>query len=106
MVLAPAVIEMEEVIRQAVPARAGHPEVSAGNLIGTLVYFTLFNLGLIVFLTPMRVPHPTRVLDWPFLLLATWLGLNFLWRGRLGRIEGVFLLLAYAAYVGAHIILR
>src|SRR5215218_10652253 len=33
MVVTPAAIEIEEVIRQAVPAREGRPEVSAGNLV-------------------------------------------------------------------------
>jgi hypothetical protein len=34
----PTAIEIEEVFRQAVPAREGRPEVSAGNLVGTLLY--------------------------------------------------------------------
>jgi cation:H+ antiporter len=106
MVVAPAAIELEEVVRQAVPARAGHPEVSAGNMIGTLLYFSLFNLGIITLLTPIETPSLTRVLDWPFLVLATWLGLLFLWRGRLGRVEGGALLLAYAGYVALHVVLR
>src|SRR5581483_3178173 len=38
MVVTPAAIELEEVIRQAVPTREGRPEVSAGNLVGTLLY--------------------------------------------------------------------
>jgi cation:H+ antiporter len=39
MVVSPAAIEIEEVIRQTVPAREGRPEVSVGNLVGTLIYF-------------------------------------------------------------------
>ena len=54
MVLTPAAIEVEEVIRQAVPAREDRPEVSAGNLVGTLLYFLWFNLGLISLLVPVR----------------------------------------------------
>jgi hypothetical protein len=41
MVISPAVVESEEVIRQAVPARMGFANISAGNLIGTVLYFTL-----------------------------------------------------------------
>lgn len=106
MVVTPAAIELEEVIRQAVPARAGHPEVSAGNLLGTLLYFTLCNLGLIALLAPVRVPVLVRTLDWPFLVAATWLGLLFLWRGRIGRVEGTVLLAAYALYVALHFVFR
>ncbi len=55
MVIGPAVIEMEEVIRQAVPTREGRPEVAVGNLVGTLLYFLLFNVGLIALATPVEV---------------------------------------------------
>src|SRR5206468_12057586 len=56
MVISPAVIESEEVIRQAVPAKMGFSDIAAGNLIGTMLYFTLLNLGLITLLTPVAVP--------------------------------------------------
>lgn len=106
MVIAPAAIELEEVIRQAVPAREGHPEVSAGNLLGTLLYFTLFNLGVIALIAPVRVLPQTRTLDWPFLVLATWLAVFFLWRGGVGRLEGGILLVAYATYAVLHVVWR
>src|SRR5205807_5865549 len=98
MVVTPAAIELEEVIRQAVPARKGRPEVSAGNLVGTLLYFVLFNLGLIALLTPVAVDRRVQTLDWPALVAVTWLAALFLARGRVGRAEGAVLLLAYAVY--------
>jgi cation:H+ antiporter len=104
MVVTPAAIEFEEVIRQAVPTRAGHPEVSAGNLVGTLLYFVLFNLGLIALLTPVEVDSKVRWLDWPFLVGTTWLATALLAQGRVGRIGGAVLLLAYGAYVIAQVI--
>lgn len=106
MVVAPAAIELEEVIRQAVPTKEGRPDISAGNLVGTLLYFLLFNLGLIALLTPVQVAPLVRQLDWPFLIGATWLATVFLWRGRVGRLAGALLLLAYVAYIVLHIVLR
>lgn len=106
MVITPAAIEIDEVIHQAVPARAGHPEVSAGNLLGTLLYFTLFNLGVIALVAPVQVPSLVRRLDWPFLILATWLAVAFLWRGRLGRLQGALLIALYAVYVLLHLVSR
>jgi len=76
------------VIRQAVPARQGRPDVSAGNLAGTLIYFVLFNFGLITLLAPVSVASLTRWLDWPLLIGSTWLALIFLARGRVGRSQG------------------
>jgi cation:H+ antiporter len=106
MVATPAAIELEEVIRQAVPARQGRPDVSAGNLVGTVLYFVLFNLGLIALAAPVHVSSFTRTFDWPFLVASTWLATLFLWRGGVSRIQGAVLLALYAVYVGAHIFLR
>ena len=98
MVITPAAIEIEEVFRQAIPAREGRPEVSAGNLVGTLLYFVWFNLGLISLLAPVRVNPQVISFDWPFLVAVTWLATLFFARGRVGRVEGAALLLAYALY--------
>ncbi len=104
MVVTPAAVELEEVIRQAVPTREGHPEVSAGNLVGTMLYFALFNLGLIALLTPVPVDAQVRRFDWPALVIVTWLATAFLARGRVGRPEGAMLLAAYGVYVAAHVL--
>lgn len=106
MIVTPAAIEAEEVIRQAVPSRHGRHDVAAGNLIGTLLYFVLFNLGLIALAAPVDVPARVITLDWPFLIVVTWLATVFLWRGRVTRWQGVLLLAAYAGYITAHILLR
>jgi Ca2+/Na+ antiporter len=44
------------------------------------------------------------VLDWPFLVGATWLAIAFLSRGRLTRAQGAVLLLCYAGYIAASIV--
>jgi cation:H+ antiporter len=104
MVVTPAAIEIEEVFRQAVPTREGHPEVSAGNLVGTLLYFVLFNLGVIALAAPVAVDSTVRFLDWPFLVGISWLVTLFLARGQVGRREGAVLLGAYVAYVALHVV--
>lgn len=106
MIVTPAAIELEEVARQAIPSKRGRHDVSAGNLIGTLLYFVLFNLGIIALLTPVRVDPLITRLDWPLLILVTWIATVFLWRRRVGRVAGVLLLLAYVIYVVLHVVLR
>ena len=106
MIVTPAAIEAEEVIRQAVPAREGRPDVSAGNLVGTLLYFVLCNLGLIALIAPVDVEPSVVMLDWPFLVGTTWLATLFLWRGGVGRAQGALLLALYAGYAAAHLVLR
>jgi cation:H+ antiporter len=103
MVLTPAAIEVEEVIRQAIPARENRPEVSARNLVGTLLYFLWFNLGLISLLAPIRVNPQVITFDWPFLVAVTWLATLFFALGRVGRAEGAALLCAYARYVALRV---
>ena len=103
MVVTPAAIEIEEVIRQAVPAREGRPEVSAGNLVGTLLYFLWFNMGLISLFLPVRADPLVVRLDWPYLVGVTWLATLFFARGRVGRPEGALLVVLYAVYVALHI---
>jgi cation:H+ antiporter len=106
MVVTPAVIELEEIVRQAIPSKEGRHDVSAGNLVGTLLYFTLFNLGIIALLAPVRVDPLVRQLDWPFLVGVVLLAACFLWRGLVGRVAGACLLLAYVIYILLHVLLR
>ncbi len=106
MVITPAAIEAEEVVRQVVPARRGFAEVSAGNVIGTVLYFTLFNLGLIALLTPVSVSDRVRLVDWPFLVGAALLAAVFLLRGRVGRLEGLVLVTFGVGYAVLHSLLR
>ena len=105
MVLTPAAIEAEEVIRQIIPTRRGYGDVSAGNAVGTVLYFILFNLGLIALLTPVTVPDRVRVFDWPFLVVAATLAAVFLLRGRVGRAEGALLAGLGVLYAALHIVL-
>ena len=92
MVVTPAVIEGEEVIRQAVPAKMGRSDIAAGNLVGTVLYFTLFNLGLIALITPVAVSHATRVLDFPFAVGTALVVAAFLLRGAVTRLGGLLLI--------------
>ena len=54
----------------------------------------------------MTVPPQVRTLEWHFLIGVTWLATAFLARGRVGRPEGVILVLAYVFYVALHVIGR
>ena len=68
-----------------------------------MLYFTLFNLGLITVLTPVAVPPAVRTLDWPVLAGASLLVAVLLARGRLTRAHGLLLLAIEAGYVAAHV---
>ena len=104
MLITPACVELDEVVRELLPALAGRADVSAGNLVGTQLYFVLFNLGLIALFTPTTTPATVRLVDWPFLVLVSCLAAAALWRGWSSKGLGIVLLACYAGYVAVHVV--
>ena len=71
-----------------------------------MLYFLLFNLGLIALATPVTTPRLVRVLDWPFLMGVSLLAATRLARGRVGRMSGLVLMLLGLIYAVLHVIVR
>ena len=101
MVVVAAAVSFEEVPRMVSPARHGHPEVSIGSVLGTVLFSLVFNVGLIALVRPVPVDPDVLRFHWPTLMLALLLVSVLLWRGRIGRREGVLLLGLYGLYVAA-----
>jgi cation:H+ antiporter len=98
-------VEAEEVARVAVPAQRGRGDIALGNVVGTIVHFTAFNAGVIALVHPLDLDSASRWLHVPVaaaspLLLACLLA----WRRGLGRATGTLLLVLYAAYMTAAVI--
>jgi len=76
------------------------PDVAIGNVVGSNLFNILGIGGVVGIITPVEAPPEMRTLDLPALAIFTIAGAYFLWSGRrLTRLEGVALLLGYAAYV-------
>lgn len=103
-VVTPAAVEAEEVARQAVPSRRGRHDVAAANMIGTVLYFALFNLGLIALITPVSVPNSVLSFDWPFLVTSAAVATAMLWRGRISRAGGILLVGLFGVFVIVHLV--
>jgi cation:H+ antiporter len=100
-----ASVEAEEVARVAVPAQRGRSDIALGNVVGTIVHFVAFNAGVIALVHPLDLDTASRWLHLPAaaaspVLLACVLA----WRGGLGRSAGALLLVLYAGYVAAAVI--
>jgi cation:H+ antiporter len=93
-----AAVSFEEIVLEALPAFRGYPELSVGNALGTLVFLLTGSLGVIVIAGPIDVPPSVISYHLPALGLTAALACALLGRGRLGRPEGAWLILAYAAY--------
>ena len=90
---------MPELATSAVGAMRGHSDIALGNVVGSNIFNILFVLGLAAVVHPIRNAGVRPVDGW-FLLGTAAVLLPMMRSGRtVGRIEGVILLLAYAAYL-------
>ena len=91
---------LPELVTTITAARRGQGDLAIGGIVGSNIYNVSFVWGLSVTIEPSSMP-PGGVLD---LVVMTTLSLFLLpmviSQDRLGRMEGSFLLLLYAAYVG------
>lgn len=101
MLIVAAAVSAEEIPRMLSAARRGHSEVSVGNILGTVMFFTLFNLGIIALVQPLPMERSTMTFYWPAMYVALAIVVALLWRGKVSRLAGVTLLVAFAGYVAA-----
>jgi len=82
-----AAVSVEEVVLEMLPAHRGHPEISVGNALGTLLFLLTGSLGVSALVRPIAIPSAVSSFHAPALVLAVALLLGLLLRGRLGRPE-------------------
>lgn len=99
MVIVSAAVSFEEIAREVIPAYRGHPEISIGNILGTIFFLIFFNTGLIALICPLRIEKSIVYFHCPFMMGLVALTALFLSRKRVGRIEGSILLLSYGLYL-------
>jgi cation:H+ antiporter len=95
------VASLEELFLTVEPVRQNRPEVAVGNIVGSTLFFVTVNAGVIALVRPIVISTEVFAIHWPFLLGALVLVLGFLYRGALTRLEGILLLVVYAAYWAA-----
>jgi len=98
-----AAVSFEEVVLEALPAYRGFPELRIGNALGTLIFLLTASLGVIVLVRPLAFPDGVVEFHLPALAVSALLAGGLLARGRLGRPEGVLLMVAYVLYVAGAI---
>jgi cation:H+ antiporter len=95
------VVGLDEVLLEVLPVRKGTPGLATGNLFGTLPAFAAGALGVAAVIHPLDVDSAAAagylVMAFLYAVVAT----VFLVRERAGRALGVFLVLAYAAWLVA-----
>ncbi len=82
-------------------ALRGHADISVGNVIGSNISNIALVLGVTALLFPIMVSKKAMRLDYPFLIISSFLLLYFLSDRRISRPEGIILfslLLVYILY--------
>jgi len=90
-----------ELFTSLVAAWRRAPDISVGNILGSNLFNLAGILGMCAVVRPLPVAIETLRLDIPAMLAVSVFLVGALRTGsRLGRLEGAFLGIAYAAYVG------
>lgn len=91
---------LPELATSTVAAARGEFDISIGNILGSNIFNILMCIGLAALISPLGVERQIVRQDTLIMIgLSLLLGL-FMWtRRRIGRLEGLFLLLAYGGYL-------
>jgi cation:H+ antiporter len=96
---------LPELAASVIAARKGEHDIAIGNVVGSNMFNLLAVVGIAGVIAPMPiVPEAVLFRDWPVMaamLVALFLmAYGFRGQGRINRVEGSVLLLAYTAYTG------
>ncbi|MBQ7222099.1 MAG: calcium/sodium antiporter [Bacteroidales bacterium] len=89
-----------ELVVSLTGAIAGNADISVGNVVGSNIFNTLCIIGLTTVISPIAITSKNRKVDIPMVIVTTIITLTLgLTLSTLNRIEGVILLLLFAAYM-------
>jgi cation:H+ antiporter len=92
------VASLEELLLTVEPVREGQPEVAAGNVVGSMLFFVTANAGVLALVHPLRVTGSVWTVQYPFFLVALAVVLAVLYRGVVSRPVGALLVSLYGLY--------
>ncbi len=98
MTIVGLVMSLEEVLLVVAPIRKGRVNIALGNIVGSLIFFSTGNVGLLALTRSFSVESSVISFYWPYLFATTLLVGLFLLRGKVRRLEAVPLALIYISY--------
>ena len=101
MTILALLVSLEEVARELPAAWTGRPDITIGNVIGSVLAFFLFNAGIIALVRPVPVSDTILNAYLPLGLGTVVFISAVLWRGRVPRWAGGVLVLLYLLFVAA-----
>lgn len=105
MVIISLLVSIEELARELPAAIQGRPEISFGNVAGSILAFFLFNAGIIALVNPVTVNSETLFFYLPICLLSVLLISIFMSRRFIPRWAGALFILVYLSFaIGGYLI--
>jgi cation:H+ antiporter len=92
-------VSIEELERELPAARQGRPDISFGNVLGSILAFFLCNAGIIALVRPLPVDRVVLTFYLPLALFTTVLVSGVMLTKRVPRWAGGVLILCYAVFV-------
>ncbi len=95
---------LPELASSLIAARKGEHDIALGNVLGSNLFNTLAVVGIAGMIHPMAVPGDVLSRDLPVMVVLTLslfvIGYGFRGPGRINRVEGGLLLVAFLGYTG------
>ena len=92
-------VSIEELERELPAARQGRPDISFGNVLGSILAFFLCNVGVIALVQPIPIAPAVLTLYLPLAFITTAVVSSFMLMKRVPRWAGGILILLYAVFV-------
>jgi cation:H+ antiporter len=92
-------VSIEELERELPAARQGRPDISFGNVLGSMLAFFLCNAGIIALVRPLPVDRTVLTFYLPLAFITTALVSGVMLTKRVPRWAGGVLILCYAVFV-------
>jgi cation:H+ antiporter len=92
-------VSIEELERELPAARQGRPDISFGNVLGSILAFFLCNAGVIALVRPVPIDPAVLTFYLPLAFITTAMVSGFMLTKRVPRWAGSILILLYAAFV-------
>jgi cation:H+ antiporter len=93
-------VSIEELERELPAARQGRPDISFGNVLGSILAFFLCNAGIIALVRPVPVDRAVLTFYLPVAFITVIVLTGFMLTKRMPRWAGGILILFYVLFVG------
>jgi len=90
---------LPEMVTSVVSALKKDYAISVGTIIGSNIFNLLFVMGVAITIRPINVELQLLKFDLPVMILFVFFLFPFIFKEKIGRFAGIFLLISYAGYM-------